>query len=148
MEQLRDLVFELDCEISNIGNTLMDLEDAKVFLSNLEVSMSDAVHSGEEMVYFHNHHREVRILFQLLRQALTDLNKSHNNADILQKTLFNEVVQKKRRSVTAHTQNEIERTMQHNRKAFVETFSREPENDDEVLIWVTSILEKCKKKAV
>ncbi|MCB5238915.1 hypothetical protein [Niallia circulans] len=148
MEQLKDLVFDLDCEISNMENTLIDLNDAKVFLGDVEARLDAAAYNGKETFDFYRHHREVRILSQLLRQALSDLNTSQKKADLLRKSLFNEVVQEKQSSVAVHTLDEIERTKQHNRKAFVEAFNREPENDDEVFNWVTSILEECKKRAV
>ncbi|MCM3363167.1 hypothetical protein [Niallia sp. MER TA 168] len=148
MEQLRSLVFDLDCEISAVGNTLVDLDDAEKFLGELVEEMGEAVYKGEEMAYYNKHFRDVRILSQLFRQALSDLNMQHSKANKLGKILFGEVVRKQKSSGDPYVDCEIEMAKKQNRKAFTEIHNREPVSDEEVDSWINMILEKSKKKAV
>lgn len=91
---LKTLVNGMDNAVGLIGLRTESLADVEVVLSQLRQSMDDAVHRGEERLYYHEHHRQVSMLSELLRYLVNDLNEAYNKASKLSSSIFDDVIKK------------------------------------------------------
>ncbi|MGH0950474.1 hypothetical protein [Bacillus mycoides] len=89
---LREIIYELDEEIGEIGDKVSILEDVEILLGRLTNDMDRAVYKGEENVYFHEFHREIRVYWRLLKCTIGDLNEEYEKVDELKEELFDKVV--------------------------------------------------------
>jgi len=80
-ENLRDLSLELEYELAAIGSTISSLLDVKVLFGQLTDSMDTAVNKGEELLYYHEHHRMVRVLSEYVYYLVTDISTHYEKAD-------------------------------------------------------------------
>lgn len=80
MEALQNVVFEIGNIIGSIGVRVEYLHDVEVKLGHLREDMDSAAMKGEERYYYREHHREVRMLSELMRYLLTDLNEASAKA--------------------------------------------------------------------
>ena len=94
MEDLRELVFELDCELGSIGCNVETLADIKDLLLHLRDNFDTAVYRGEEKYYFHELHQQIRILSELTRFTMNELCEEYEKTVGLKDKLFEMVVTK------------------------------------------------------
>ncbi|WP_154675700.1 hypothetical protein [Parafrankia elaeagni] len=71
---IKNLSFELEHELDAMSVNLLTLQDTEVLLSQLLDDMDKAVYLGEEKAYYPENHRTVRVLWNLIRHTLSDLN--------------------------------------------------------------------------
>ncbi|EOP82978.1 hypothetical protein IGM_05173 [Bacillus cereus HuB4-4] len=91
---LREIVYELDEEIGSIGAKVSTLEDVETLLGRLMEDIDRAVHKGEEIYYFKEFHRKLRVYWKLINYTTSGLNKDFEKAEELKEELFNKVVKK------------------------------------------------------
>ncbi|MDY7960049.1 MULTISPECIES: hypothetical protein [Bacillus cereus group] len=89
---LREIVYELDEEIGSIGAKVSTLEDVETLLGRLMEDIDRAVHKGEEIYYFKEFHRKLRVYWKLINYTTSGLNKDFEKAEELKEELFNKVV--------------------------------------------------------
>lgn len=92
MKPLKNLTHELDGELGSLGVSVATLTDVEVLLGHLVEGMDTAVCKGEEMYYFREHHRKLRVYWRLLNHTMSELNKEYERVDELKDGLFKEVV--------------------------------------------------------
>ena len=73
VKDLKDLTFELDNATSDIERHVETLNDLNIKLGHLRDSMDSAVYKGDGGLYYREHHREVRILNDLMSYVMKDL---------------------------------------------------------------------------
>lgn len=61
-----------ECKIFQ-GVLVESLSDVEVVLGQLRDSMDGAVYRGEERIYYHEHHRTIRILNELMYYLMKEL---------------------------------------------------------------------------
>lgn len=88
---LKTLAHEMESAIGSIALKVEALQDVEIAMGQLRESMDGAVYRGEEMVYYRQHHREVRMLSELLRYLVIDLATVFENAEKIQMAIFNHV---------------------------------------------------------
>lgn len=91
---LREIVYELDEEIGEIGAKVATLEDVEILLGRLMEDMDRVVGKGEENYYFHEFHRKLRVYWRLINHTMSELNKDYEKAAELKEEIFNKVVKK------------------------------------------------------
>ncbi|MES1050643.1 hypothetical protein FOA24_14945 [Bacillus thuringiensis] len=89
---LREIVYELDDGIGQIGAKVSTLEDVEVLLGRLVEDMDRVVSKGEEKYYFHEFHRKMRVYWRLINYTMSELHKDYEKAAELKEELFNKVV--------------------------------------------------------
>jgi len=89
---LREIVYELDEEIGEIGAKVSTLEDVEILLGRLMEDMDRVVSKGEQNFYFHEFHRKLRVYWQLINYTTSGLNKDFEKAEELKQELFDKVV--------------------------------------------------------
>ncbi|TYS57903.1 hypothetical protein FZD47_24005 [Bacillus infantis] len=104
-KELKDLVHELDFELGAAGVTLTNLQDIEFLLSQLVDSMEEAAYRGEEKLYFDEHYRSVRVLFNLMRYSMIDLSKEFEVAENLKTNMFALLKQQESKEKASTTAN-------------------------------------------
>ncbi|KSU86556.1 hypothetical protein AS180_17865 [Priestia veravalensis] len=94
VETLRKLSFKLDCQLDSIGCQAEILSDVKTLLYHLKEDMDKAVHIGEERAYYHEHHRMVRVLAELMHFTVKELNKDYEDAHCISGKLYAKITGK------------------------------------------------------
>lgn len=89
---LKDLVHELDFKVGGFHDILSDLSDAEILFNQLRDKMNDALYKGEEMIYYHEHSRMVRVLSSLFRYVLDDLCTEVEKTEEIKDQIFEKVV--------------------------------------------------------
>lgn len=79
--QLQSLAHEVDNSISAFAYHVECLKDIQVKLSHLREDMDTAVHRGLERIAFEEHHREIRVLSELMRYLMNDVQMSYEKAE-------------------------------------------------------------------
>lgn len=92
MESLKSLAYDLEGKIGLIGFTTSTLADIEVLLSHLVDEMDQVVHQGEEKAYYHEHQRMVRVLWNLMRHTVNELNTKHQEIDSIQEQIFKKII--------------------------------------------------------
>ncbi|CAM4214947.1 hypothetical protein BAMA_02050 [Bacillus manliponensis] len=92
MKTLRELAYELDDEVSKIGAKVSTLEDVETLLCYLVESMDEAVRKEEEMLYYREHHTQLRVYWNLINYMISDLSKEYEKASDIKDELFKQVV--------------------------------------------------------
>lgn len=80
-EQLRKLAFNLDSEIGNMGSIVSTLIDAQFLLGQLVLNMDEDVCKEQEGMYYYAYHRKLRVLGELIRYTMNDLNSNYTKVD-------------------------------------------------------------------
>ena len=91
MKNLENLAHELDSVLGLIGCRKSSLSDIQNNFILLVSDMNDKVHIGEEKYYFHEWHRELRILSELMYYNMKELEKYYEKAGEISRTLFSTV---------------------------------------------------------
>ncbi|MFJ8217429.1 hypothetical protein [Bacillus cereus] len=86
--ELKDLMQEMDHELGSIGVSVATLEDVKVLLGHLSESMDTAEYKGEEMYYYRDHHRKIRVYWNLINHTVNMLNIEYEKADAIKDKIF------------------------------------------------------------
>lgn len=89
---LRNLAFELDYTMGSIGLKVGTLSDMQTVLGQLRVSMDTALHRGETHGYNHEHHREVRLLSDLMYYVMKELNETYEKAQEINTSIFEAII--------------------------------------------------------
>jgi hypothetical protein len=92
--ELKEHTLELEFQLGAVGSTLGTLVDAEILLGQLVDSMDKAVYSGEETLSYHQHHRMIRVLSELIRYSLNDLSGEYEKADKTKTKIFNMVIKR------------------------------------------------------
>lgn len=90
-KKLEELTFEMDGVIGSIELKVESLSDVEIALSQLRTSMDNAVHRGEERLYYREHHRTVRMLADLMYYLMKDLIPATEKAHELNLSIFEAV---------------------------------------------------------
>lgn len=89
---LRGNVFEMDSTLGSIGSRAEIISDISIKLGQLQVDMEKASIQGMDRFIFHECHREIRMLADLLGYVTDDLNESYEKAHEICNTIFAEVI--------------------------------------------------------
>lgn len=89
-----DTVQELESTVGNIGLQMETLSDIEVKFSQVVDDMNTAVYNGTEKDYYHEHHRELRMLVALLRYSFEELDGNFADLTKQKSGLFQEIVKK------------------------------------------------------
>ncbi|PEP49724.1 MULTISPECIES: hypothetical protein [Bacillus] len=89
---LKKFTHELDHELGSLGLSVSTLEDVEILLGHLLENINAAAHKGEEMYYFREFHRKLRVYWRLLNHTMNELNKEYERVDEIKDGLFQEVV--------------------------------------------------------
>lgn len=88
MKNQAELTFKLDIKLGAIGANLSTLNDVKDKLGYLREDMDTAVYRGLEQAYFQEFHRTVRILDDLIRYSMEELNTNFDETNEISHLLF------------------------------------------------------------
>jgi hypothetical protein len=92
---LKSLVFEMDSAMGSVSSRVGILHDVEVRMGYLREDMDTAEHKGEQRLYYRDHHREVRVLSELLYYLTKDLIAASETAYNLHLSIFANVVKDK-----------------------------------------------------
>ncbi len=92
---LKGFTHELDHSCGSLGNSVATLVDVENLLANLVEGMNEAAYKGEEMAYYREHHRKLRVYWRLLNHTTRELNEEYEKVDEIKDGLFQEVAQKR-----------------------------------------------------
>lgn len=95
INSVRDMAFKMDYTVGGIGCHVDILEDIHTNFTITVQGMDGAVERGEEMIYYREHHRELRILSELMYYAMAELEKEYEQIHKLKEDFFEKVVKKK-----------------------------------------------------
>lgn len=95
MGNLRELAFELDNEVGQIKGYTETLIDVETMLGRLNDKMFEAEMKGDAVAYYRDHHREIRILWHVMRQLKSELTESVIEFDKINTELFDTFVKNK-----------------------------------------------------
>ncbi len=90
-QNLGKLTYNMDETIGTIGRLVESLADVEIALGQLRQEMDIAVHRGEERLYFHEHHRQVRMLAELMHYLMRELVPASEKAHELHLSIFKAV---------------------------------------------------------
>lgn len=90
-KEMRKTAFDLEGVVTSISLRTETLDDISTNLKHLQGSMDQAVFNGTENISFPEHHREVRILAELMYYTVNELVKNHAEAEELSKDLLSKV---------------------------------------------------------
>lgn len=79
-KKLKDLVQEMDAAMGSVGSAVEILNDVSTALVYLREDMDAALIRGEEMFRHREHHREVRLLSELMRYVMSELVGTYESA--------------------------------------------------------------------
>ena len=68
-----DLALDLDSNLGSIGLRVEVLEDIAVQIKHLQAAMDKSVQDGIEKIAYAEHHREVRVLAELMYYTMNEL---------------------------------------------------------------------------
>ncbi|WP_153731565.1 hypothetical protein [Sporosarcina obsidiansis] len=91
MKKLSDLTFDLDCEMGAIESrieTLIDVNKSFLMLVNV---IDNKVHRNQEALILEEWHRELRVLSELMRYSIKDLQQDYKKADSITGSLFRNI---------------------------------------------------------
>lgn len=89
---LRKLSFELDSQFGLIGARVSTLADVECLFGQLVDEMNIALYRGEEHARLYEHHRKIRVYWELIRYTLNDLSKDYEKAHDLHEKMFPQIV--------------------------------------------------------
>ncbi len=105
---IKNFSFELEHELGAIFLNMSTLKDAEVLIGHLVEDMEKAVHMGEERLFYPEHQRMVRVLWNLIRHTLVDLNLQVDELDKISSAIKQQVlVQEKLNNVQIETRNAV-----------------------------------------
>lgn len=155
---LKDLAHELDREMGSINCSIITLEDVRTLTAHLREDM-DNVNQDYLKFEFRDFHRTVRVLDELMRYTVKELENNFNKAYDIKSAIFKKVVfeqevsepvQPAGHEMVGMKQMSAERdrefAMEHNHTAFMEEFGRIPWDEQEVIDWVAGIVKEFKPK--
>ncbi|GIP60583.1 hypothetical protein [Paenibacillus woosongensis] len=90
-KQIQDIAFDLDNTVTVIEGCVDTLADIEVEFGHLREGMDNAFDKGDEMHYYREHHRQVRVLSTLMIHVMEELKHSSGKAAELTQTLFKTV---------------------------------------------------------
>ena len=90
-KEMKQTAFDLESVVNSISLRVETLDDISTNLKHLQRSMDQAVFNGTESIAFPEHHREVRILAELMYYTVNELVKNHAEAEELSGDLLSKV---------------------------------------------------------
>lgn len=87
-EELAKLAFAMDDKITSLEAKIESIHDVSVLLCHLREDMDTGFVRNDAAFRFQHHHRQVRILSELLRYLVIDLTKAHEDASEIQASFF------------------------------------------------------------
>lgn len=91
-QTLRNLVHDMENEVTAIEAKVETLNDIRIAMNHLREDMDTAFHKGEQRFYFQEHHRQVRMLSELMHYVVKDMTEISEKATELQQSVFKIVV--------------------------------------------------------
>lgn len=82
-----DLALGLDENLGSVGLRVEVLEDISVKMKNLQENMDQSVYNGTEKITFANHHREVRVLAELMYYTMNELTKNYEETSVVSESI-------------------------------------------------------------
>lgn len=92
MKSLRNLAYELDDRMSQVGAHVTTIGHVTTMLMHVKEDMDEAVYRGEEKLYFHQNHRTVHVLSELMFLLMEDLKKNYNDLHEVRGEIFQQIV--------------------------------------------------------
>lgn len=103
-QTLRDLAYELETNVGSIGCSIETLVDIETLFGQLRADMDAVMYRGEICEgYYREHHRMVRVLSELLRYTIKDLNEEYEKTNKIKLEIFSTVVKENKESHIAGT---------------------------------------------
>lgn len=90
--ELKKLVSDLESRVGFIGVRVSTLNDIEVLFGHLNDSMAQAKHDENQLLYFEEHFREVRILSELMYFTMKELNGELSKIEKIREALFEKVI--------------------------------------------------------
>lgn len=87
-------VQEMNSVTGSIGLHTDMLDDISSKLFQVVDDMNNAAHNGKEMVYYREHHHELRLLAQLMHYAMIDVKRDTEEIISLGENLHEEIIRK------------------------------------------------------
>jgi hypothetical protein len=87
-QNLNEIVFKLDDEVSSIGVSVNRLLDAEILLDQLVDAMDKAIRKGEEKAYYQEHFRMVKVLSYFISNSVEDLSRDYEKTAATSQELF------------------------------------------------------------
>lgn len=101
-QTLKDLSFELDHQLAGIDGQVDTLDDVRTNLLLLVDKMTEALHKGEERACYLEHHRELRLLAELMNYSMKDLKENHQTSSKIHSTMFTEIMRTEKRNASVN----------------------------------------------
>lgn len=93
-ESVKKLARDLDFSIGAIEVLISTLVDVEIEFGQLVDSITKAVHTGQERVYYHEHYRKIRILTTLLRCTTDGLSRESETTGNIRYAIFDQFVKR------------------------------------------------------
>ena len=87
-ESVKNLILTLEEEFNTLESKIDLLQDVEVAISQLRVSVDEATHRGVQMQWHHQHHRELRLMSELLRYLVEDISEATKKTDKIKEELL------------------------------------------------------------
>ena len=164
VETIQVLAINFDDELNAIECDTIAIDDIDTLIGQLRVDM-DNVDRKDILGYFRDFHLRVRVLNELTRSASQSLNKNLMAANEVQKELYDNAYKpgspvssvdigpnkennsdypvKEAQWMLPERDREV--AMKYNTLAFIKEFDRAPVNEQEVLEWVSEIVEEVRE---
>lgn len=85
------LAFDLNSNVGSLGVRVSVLDDVATKLKHLQDDMEESAHRGIEKFSFPEHHREVRVLAELMYWTMNELIKNQEETRAISEALVSEV---------------------------------------------------------
>lgn len=82
-----DLALGLDENVGSVGLRVEVLEDIAVKMKHLQGKMDQSVYDGTEKITFADHHREVRVLAELMYYTMNELTKDYEETSAVSESI-------------------------------------------------------------
>lgn len=89
---LRKLAYDLDDRMSQIGAHVTTIDHVSTMLMHVKEDMDEAVYKGEEKMYFHQNHRTVHVLSELMFLLMRDMKKNYEDLHNIRGEMFHQIV--------------------------------------------------------
>lgn len=95
MEKTRDILHNLDCGVAALDVSIETLSDIESVLGSLTQEIEQAMIDGEEKIYYRHHARTIRLIWNLLRHSIKEMDGDCTKAKESYLELFDTLIKNK-----------------------------------------------------
>ena len=108
MKSLRNLVYELDDRMSQVGAHVTTIGHITTMLMHAKEDMDEAVLKESEILFCLDHHKTLHVLSELMFFLRDDLKKNYDDLHKLRGEIFQQVVNGEQKNTSTITSSEGE----------------------------------------